>query len=220
MKKSLSALLLAASLTTALSGCVPALIGGAAVGTLSATDRRSTGAQADDQVMELRTQETALSQLRAHNQTAGFEPKLSVISYNRQLVLLGLVATEADKAFVERVARAQPAAQRIYNYIEVAQQGRNLWNVTDDAWITSKARTTLLNAPGLSPNHVKVVTYNGVSGDDIYNFLDGLYKNINEVHASHAKGKEINLKTGVEGLTIPLHPAAAKFFRDKGIIKK
>ena len=51
MKKSLSALLLAASLTTALSGCVPALIGGAAVGTLSATDRRSTGAQADDQVM-------------------------------------------------------------------------------------------------------------------------------------------------------------------------
>lgn len=65
-----------------------------------------------------------------------------------------------------------------------------------------------------------LVTYNGVSGDDIYNFLDGLYKNINEVHASHAKGKEINLKTGVEGLTIPLHPAAAKFFRDKGIIKK
>ena len=163
MKKSLSALLLAASLTTALSGCVPALIGGAAVGTLSATDRRSTGAQADDQVMELRIQETALSHLRAHNQTAGFEPKLSVISYNRQLVLLGLVATEADKAFVERVARAQPAAQRIYNYIEVAQQGRNLWNVTDDAWITSKARTTLLNAPGLSPNHVKVVTYNGVT---------------------------------------------------------
>jgi len=65
-----------------------------------------------------------------------------------------------------------------------------------------------------------LVTYNGVSGEDIYNFLDGLYKNINEVHASHAKGKEINLKTGVEGLTIPLHPAAAKFFRDKGIIKK
>ena len=65
-----------------------------------------------------------------------------------------------------------------------------------------------------------LVTYNGVSGEDIYNFLDGLYKNINEVHASHAKGKEINLKTGVEGLTIPLQPAAAKFFRDKGIIKK
>lgn len=163
MKKTLSTLLLAASLTGALSACVPALIGGAAIGTLSATDRRSTGAQTDDQVMELRIQETALSYLRAHNQVAGFEPKLSIISYNRQLLLLGLVATEADKAFVERTARAQPAAQKIYNYIEVAQQGRGLGNVADDSWITSKTRTTLLNAPGLSPNHVKVVTYNGVT---------------------------------------------------------
>ena len=163
MKKTLSTLLLAACLTGALSACVPALIGGAAIGTLSATDRRSTGAQTDDQVMELRIQETALSYLRAHNQVAGFEPKLSIISYNRQLLLLGLVATEADKAFVERTARAQPAAQKIYNYIEVAQQGRGLGNVADDSWITSKTRTTLLNAPGLSPNHVKVVTYNGVT---------------------------------------------------------
>ena len=163
MKKTLSTLLLAASLTGALSACVPALIGGAAIGTLSATDRRSTGAQTDDQVMELRIQETALSYLRAHNQVAGFEPKLSIISYNRQLLLLGLVATEADKAFVERTARAQPAAQKIYTYIEVAQQGRGLGNVADDSWITSKTRTTLLNAPGLSPNHVKVVTYNGVT---------------------------------------------------------
>ncbi len=159
----IATLLLAGCLSLPLSGCIPALVGGAAVGTISATDRRSTGAQADDQVMELRVQENALSHLRAQNQTAGFEPKLSVISYNRQLLLLGIVGSEADKAFVERVARAQPAAQKIYNYIEVANQGRGFGNVTNDSWVTSKVRTTLLNAPGVSPNHVKVVTYNGVT---------------------------------------------------------
>lgn len=163
MKNPLTTLLLAALVGMPLSGCVPALIGGATIGTLSATDRRSTGAQADDQVMELRAQETAMSYLRSQNQIAGFEPRLSVVSYNRQLLLLGIVATEADKAFVERVARAQPAAQKIHNYIEVAQQGRSFGNVADDSWVTSKVRTTLLKAPGLSPNHVKVVTYNGVT---------------------------------------------------------
>ncbi|MCP2041959.1 osmotically-inducible protein OsmY [Neisseria sp. HSC-16F19] len=163
MKKTLATLLLAALMGGSLSACVPALIGGAAIGTVSATDRRSTGAQADDQVMELRIKETAQSHLRSKAQTAGFTPKLSVVSYNRQVLLLGLVATEEDKAFVERVARAQPAAQKIYNYIEVAQQGRSIGNVADDSWITSKVRTTLLNVPHASPNHVKVVTYNGIT---------------------------------------------------------
>lgn len=163
MKNIAKSIMVAAALSAALAGCVPALIGGATIGTLSATDRRSTGAQADDQVMELRVQETALTHLRAQNTHADFEPRLSIISYNRQLLLLGLVATDADRTFVEQVARAQPAAKKIYNYIDVVQSGRSFGNVADDAWITSKVRTTLLNAPGLSPNHVKVVTYNGVT---------------------------------------------------------
>lgn len=163
MKHSLTILCLAAITGASLSACVPALLGGAAVGTLSAADRRSTGAQADDQVMELRVQESALSHLRSQAQPPGFEPRLSVTSYNRHLLLLGMVASEADKQLVERVARAQPAAQRIYNYIDVVQQGRGLGQVTGDSWTTSKVRTTLLNAPHLSPNHVKVVTYNGTA---------------------------------------------------------
>lgn len=163
MKKTLATVLLAACLGGSLSACVPALIGGAAVGTASVTDRRSTGAQADDQVMELRIKESAMSHLRGKNQANGFAPKLSVVSYNRHVLLLGLVGSEEDKAFVERVARAQPAAQTIYNYIEVAPHGRSIGNVADDSWITSKVRTTLLNVPHASPNHVKVVTYNGIT---------------------------------------------------------
>jgi TRAP transporter TAXI family solute receptor len=36
---------------------------------------------------------------------------------------------------------------------------------------------------------------------------------------AHAKGKEITLKTALEGMAIPLHPGAEKFYREKGMIK-
>jgi len=163
MKKSFRLLLLCL-LPLSLSGCVTALVGAGAFGVMSATDRRSTGAQADDQVMEVRIQNSALTHLRSNNTTQGFEPKLSVVSFNRQVLLMGLVASEADKAFVERVARAQPNAQKVYNYIQVASSAqRGFGDVSNDSWITSKVRTTLLGTKGVSANHVKVVTYNGVT---------------------------------------------------------
>ncbi len=64
-----------------------------------------------------------------------------------------------------------------------------------------------------------LVTYEDADDDMIYNFLEALYEHIDIVQNSHAKGKEITLETATQGLTIPLHPAAEKFFRDKGLIK-
>ena len=93
-------------MSLSLSGCVGALIGGAAVGTKSAVDRRTTGAQTDDNVMALRVETTARSYLRQNNQVEGYKPKLNVVSYNRHLLLLGQVATEGEKQFVERIARS------------------------------------------------------------------------------------------------------------------
>ncbi|OAM31165.1 MULTISPECIES: BON domain-containing protein [Eikenella] len=162
MKKSFRLLLLCL-LPLSLSGCFAAVAGAGALGVMSATDRRSTGAQADDQVMEVRIQNTALTHLRNSNTTPNFEPKLSVVSFNRQILLMGLVASEADKAFVERVARSQPNAEKIYNHIQVASGHRGFGDVSNDSWITSKVRTTLIGTKGVSANHVKVVTYNGIT---------------------------------------------------------
>ncbi|MDO4228100.1 BON domain-containing protein [Neisseria sp.] len=156
--------LLAAALTaTLLSGCVGAVLGGAAVGTSSALDRRSTGTQADDNVMEVRIKNTALSYLRQNNQTEGFEPKLSVVGYNRHILLLGNVANENDRAFVEQVARSEQSVQEVYNYINVSPQKRTFSNVSSDTWSTSKVRTTLLGIQGVIPSRVKIVTYDGVT---------------------------------------------------------
>jgi hypothetical protein len=35
----------------------------------------------------------------------------------------------------------------------------------------------------------------------------------------HAKGKDVTLETALDGMAIPLHPGAAKYYREKGMIK-
>ena len=160
MKKYLSTLLIALCMTVILTGCPSFPSGGGTAGTL---DRRSTAAQSDDKVMEVKILDEAMNYLNNHSSNKHFKPTIFVISYNRQILLLGLVASESDKNQVERVARAQPAAQKVYNYIDVANQNRTLSHVKDDTWITSKIRTNLLNVKGVSPTHIKVVTYNGIT---------------------------------------------------------
>src|SRR5690606_18007884 len=72
-----------------LAGCAPLLIGGAAVGTVMvAQDRRTSGAQIDDEAIELRS----ASRLR---EAFGKTAHINVNSYNRQVLLTGEVPNEA-----------------------------------------------------------------------------------------------------------------------------
>ncbi|MCC9395427.1 hypothetical protein LN384_23915, partial [Enterobacter hormaechei subsp. steigerwaltii] len=134
--------LIAAIFSLALSGCVSAVIGSAAVGAKSAVDRRTTGAQTDDNVMALRIETTARSYLHQNNQTKGYTPQISVVGYNRHLLLLGQVATEGEKQFVGQIARSEQAAEGVYNYITVASLPRTAGDIAGDTWNTSKVRAT------------------------------------------------------------------------------
>lgn len=62
-----------------------------------------------------------------------------------------------------------------------------------------------------------LVTHDKMADDVVYKFTKALFENIDTIHASHAKGKEVNLKTALDGLTVPLHPGAAKYFKEKGL---
>ena len=163
IKRHTAPVLTALLLSLTLSGCVGVLLGGAAVGTKSAVDRRTTGAQTDDNVMAVRVETTARSYLRQNNQVQGYTPKLNVVGYNRHLLLLGQVATEGEKQFVEQIARAEQAAEGVYNYITVAPQGRTFGDVTNDTWGTSKVRTALLGLKPTTQARVKIVTYGNVT---------------------------------------------------------
>ncbi len=54
---------------------------------------------------------------------------------------------------------------------------------------------------------------------DVYQITKILFENDGELARAHAKGAEIRLATALNGLSTPLHPGAAKYYREKGILK-
>jgi hypothetical protein len=48
----------------------------------------------------------------------------------------------------------------------------------------------------------------------VYDLLKAMYANGERLTASHKKGADIKLATGLEGMSIPLHPGAEKFFKE------
>jgi len=52
-----------------------------------------------------------------------------------------------------------------------------------------------------------------------YEVTRALYENTETLGQAHPKGKEIALKTALQSVSIPLHPGAEKYYREKGLIK-
>jgi TRAP transporter TAXI family solute receptor len=52
---------------------------------------------------------------------------------------------------------------------------------------------------------------------DIYNFTKAIFENLETIHKAHAALKQVTLATAMDGLSIPLHPGAKKYFEEKGI---
>ncbi len=55
------------------------------------------------------------------------------------------------------------------------------------------------------------------SEDDVYNLTSAIFNNIDAISKEHAKGAELTLENATEGLTVPFHAGAAKYFKEKGI---
>ncbi len=53
--------------------------------------------------------------------------------------------------------------------------------------------------------------------DDVYKITKAIFDNIDAIAKEHAKGAELTLENATEGLTVPFHKGAAKYFKEKGI---
>ena len=135
-----------------LSACVgPLLVGGAMVGgTLVAVDRRSSGAQLDDEAIEVR----AASQIRSN---LGTRVRASVTSYNRQVLLTGEVPNLQDKQRVEDVVKSVENVASVVNELAVLNSP-SLMDRSADALLTGRVKAMLLDASDLQSNAFKVVT--------------------------------------------------------------
>lgn len=55
------------------------------------------------------------------------------------------------------------------------------------------------------------------SEDDVYKLTAAIFDNIEAITKEHAKGAELTLENATQGLTVPFHAGAAKYFKEKGI---
>ena len=63
-----------------------------------------------------------------------------------------------------------------------------------------------------------LVTHDKMSEATIYTFLKNLFDNLPEIHAAHSKAQGITLENAMSGLAVaPLHPGAAKFYKERGL---
>ena len=155
-QKLLTLMVLSASLGGALSACAPIVIGGAVVmGSLMATDRRTTGTQIEDEGIELHAAS------RIHD-NLGDRVHVSVTSYNRQVLLTGEVPSAQDKQLVEQGVSRVENVRAIVN--ELAVLGHStLTQRTSDALVTGKVKAALVDAKDLHANAFKVVTERGTT---------------------------------------------------------
>ena len=147
------AVVLAATLAGALSACAPLILGGAAVGAMVAVDRRTSGAQLEDEGIELR----AASRLR----DAVPAGHINVNSYNRALLLTGEVPNEQARQQAEQLAGRIENVKGVVN--ELAVRGNStLSERSSDTLITGKVKASLVDEKSLYVGAFKVVTERGI----------------------------------------------------------
>ena len=150
----------AATLASALSGCAPVLLtspavmfGGAGVASFVAVDRRTAGIQLEDEGIELRASTKIREAMvdRAH---------VTVVSYNRQVLITGEVPNAQDKAALSTIVSKVENVRAVVNEVAVMENS-SLTQRSKDALITGRVKAALVDAKDLYASAFKVVTERG-----------------------------------------------------------
>lgn len=198
-KRLITSLLLGATLLPMLQGCFPVVAAGVTTGVLAAFDRRSIGAQTEDETIEWKA---------AYNVQQKFGEKVHInyTSYNRKVLLTGEVPSAEIKAEVERVVLG--VANVIGAYNELAVAGLTAYSArSNDAYITSKVKGRFIDAGKFNIVHIKVVTEAGAvyllglvtqreadAAVEIARTTSGVLKVVNVMEIiTEAKAKELDL---------------------------
>lgn len=146
-------LLAAAIVAGALPACAPLVVGGAVVGGMVATDRRTSGAQLDDESIELR----GANRIR---DAMGSRVRVNLTSYNRQVLLTGEAPNEADRQRVEQIVAGMDNVRGVVNEL-VIMDSPNLQQRSADALVTGKVKASMVDSKDVFANVFKVVTERG-----------------------------------------------------------
>jgi len=136
-----------------LQGCIALVAGGAVAGGMSLNDRRTGGAQIEDQAIELKSG----GRIR---EAIGDKGHVNVTSYNRVALITGEVPEDADKAAVEKAIAGIEGVTNVVNELEVGANS-TLSTRSSDTVISGRVKAALIDAKDIQSSAIKVVTERG-----------------------------------------------------------
>jgi osmotically-inducible protein OsmY len=154
IKKSITPLLMGAVLlSTLLSACAPAMFGGVIGTAMVASDRRTSGAQVDDEAIEIRG-------ASAMRENFGTNTHINITGYNRQVLLTGEVPNDQQRLQAEQLVSKLPNVRSIVNELAVGPAS-TLGERSNDAVITARVKAAMVDSEDVFANVYKVVTERG-----------------------------------------------------------
>ncbi|MEM9669849.1 MAG: BON domain-containing protein [Pseudomonadota bacterium] len=135
------------------SGCVAAAVGAVGAGTVATFQERSVGQAIDDA--------TTSNEIKAKLLSRGGYGEVD-IEVNGGLVLLtGRVISPEMRVTAERVAWTSSRVDNVANQIQIEPPGGFRANA-NDAWITTRVRSSLVTSRRVRGVNYNIETYNGV----------------------------------------------------------
>jgi len=149
-----AATIAAAATPLLLSGCVALAVAGVAGTALVVADRRSTGAQVDDESIELKIGNDMRSRF-------GSDLHVNATSYNGIVLLTGEAPNATVQQDLTQLTKSIDRVRSVHNETVVAPAS-SLGDRSNDTLTTSKVKTRLVEANQVPANLVKVVTERNV----------------------------------------------------------
>lgn len=117
--------------------------------TTTTTTTRTMGNAVDDQALAHSVNNVLKAQLP--------EGSFTVASYGKEVLLAGQVPTAQDKTKAELAVSNTAGVGKVWNYLTVGEN-EDTAQITQDAYLTSAAKTRLVAQKGVNANNIKVVT--------------------------------------------------------------
>lgn len=131
----------------------PAIIIGATGGTAMAVhDRRDAKTILEDEAIEVEATDRIYGDEKLYKKV-----HINVTSFNHVVLLTGEVLTPQLKAHAISLVRNVKHVKHILDYVQLGAL-TSFSDRSNDSWITSKIKTSMITTKGISSNRVKVVT--------------------------------------------------------------
>ncbi len=88
--------------------------------------------------------------------------RMSVDSFNSEVLLTGEVPSEAIKSQIEQVVKSMPDVRQVYNELQVSV-ARGYSSTVQDGYISSKILAKVAASSGVKSSQIKAVTNNGIT---------------------------------------------------------